>query len=143
MRTGETSRVSVANDGSQADAQSVGPGIRGGSAWGPALSFEGTKVAFDSIATNLVTGDTDTCAPFYQDTGRCPDVFVRDVAAGTTVRGSLAADGSQENDASTDPSIDAAGSSVVFFSPASNLVAGDTNTCPPFAGIGHIFVHTS
>jgi len=143
--SGQTVRVSVADDESQANGQSVGPGIRGGSAWGPSLNADGTRVAFDSVATNLVAGDTDTCGPFYENTGTCPDVFVRDLSAGTTVRVSVASDGTQENDASTDPSIDSSGTSVVFFSAASNLVEGDTNTCFPFDGVGHcadIFVHT-
>jgi hypothetical protein len=59
---------------------------------------------------------------------------------------SVGSDGSQENDASTDPGIDASGSSVVFLSAASNLVAGDTNTCPVFPQVGHcpdIFVHVT
>jgi hypothetical protein len=136
--------VSVTTTGGQADGQSVGPGIRGGLVWGPAVNFDGSRVAFDSIAMNLVAGDTDTCDPFYQDTGRCPDVFVRNRKAGTTTRVSVASDGAQENHASTDPSIDASGLHVVFFSAASNLVAGDTNTCVQFPSPGHcpdIFVH--
>jgi Tol biopolymer transport system component len=135
--TGRTTRVSVTATGEQADGQSVGPGVRGGLVWGPAINVDGSRVAFDSIATNLVAGDTDTCEPFYQDTGRCPDVFVRDVKAGTTIRVSVGPGGVQENDASTDPSIDASGRSVVFFSAASNFAPGDTNTCFPYFTPGH------
>jgi Tol biopolymer transport system component len=136
--TRRTRRVSVTASGGQADGQSVGPGVRGGLAWGPAINFDGTRVAFDSVATNLVPGDTDTCGPFYQfPPGVCPDVFVRDRTADTTVRVSLAFDGAQENDASTDPAMDSAGHAVAFFAPASNLVPGDTNVCIQYPTLGH------
>jgi Tol biopolymer transport system component len=141
-----TIRVSVTNTGGQADGQSVGPGVRGGSVWGPAINFAGTRIAFDSVATNLVADDTNTCEPFFPGSGQCPDVFVRDVKAKTTVRVSVASDGSQGNDASTDPAMDRVGASVVFFSAASNLVAGDSNFCIQFPITGHcpdIFVHTA
>jgi Tol biopolymer transport system component len=144
LGTGRTIRVSVSNEEAQSNGQSVGPGVRGGRAFGPAVNFDGTRVAFDSIASNLVAGDTNSCPPVYQEPGRCPDIFVRDWAAGTTVRVSVASDGAQANDASTDPSIDFSGRAVAFFSAASNLVAGDTNFCVQFPIVGHcpdIFVH--
>jgi hypothetical protein len=144
--TAETFRVSVAGDGSQANGQSNGPGIRGGLTFGPAISFDGSKVAFDSIATNLVENDTNRCDPSFPGPGQCPDVFVRDWVAGTTIRVSVANNGTQSNDASTDPGIDASGQRVVFFSAASNLVQGDTNTCFQFPTPGHctdIFVRQS
>jgi hypothetical protein len=78
--------------------------------------------------------------------GQCPDVFVRHVAAGTTTRVSVASNGAQGNDASTDPAMDASGRAVAFFSPASNLVAGDTNQRIQYPTMGHcpdIFVHIS
>jgi hypothetical protein len=145
LKSAKTARVSITYQGKQANSQSVGPGIRGGSVWGPSVNFDGSRIAFDSIATNLVPGDTDTCDPFYQETGTCPDVFVRDRANHTTIRVSVGAGEVQENDASTDPFIDASGLNVVFFSAASNLVAGDTNTCPVFPTPGHcpdVFVNT-
>src|SRR5439155_26224551 len=107
MASGKTIRASVASDGTQADGQSVGPGLRGGLAFGPAVNFDGTRIAFDSVATNLVPGDTNTCEPFFPDPGQCPDIFVRDRLAGTTTRVSVAGDGSQSNDASTDPAMGA------------------------------------
>jgi Tol biopolymer transport system component len=144
LATGQTFRASVASNGAQANGQSNGPGVRGGLTFGPVLSFDGTKVAFDSIATNLVAGDTNSCPPSYQESGRCPDIFVRDWVAGTTVRVSVATDGTQGNDASTDPAISFEGGAVAFFSAASNLVPGDTNVCPQFPTVGHcadVFVH--
>jgi Tol biopolymer transport system component len=130
---GTTERVSVSSSGAEGDGQSDGPGIRGGLSFGPDISADGRLVTFDSVSTNLVPGDTNTCDPFYHSPpGVCPDVFVRDRVAGTTVRASVAADGTQGNRASTDPAISANGLFVTFFSSASNLVPGDTNTCPVF-----------
>src|SRR5207247_5065396 len=57
LLTGTTERVSVDSAGGEANGQSVGPGIRGGSAFGARISGDGRLVAFDSIATNLVAGD--------------------------------------------------------------------------------------
>ena len=48
---------------------------------GPAVSQSGAFVAFDSLANNLVPGDTNGAA----------DVFVRDVANGLTTSASLTA----------------------------------------------------
>src|SRR5262249_55222546 len=104
LATGVTERVSLANDGSQANGPSVGPGIRGGTTMAPGISGDGRLVTFDSIATNLVEGDTNLCPPFFDETpGTCPDVFVRDRVAGTTTRVSVASDGTQGDRASTDP----------------------------------------
>jgi Tol biopolymer transport system component len=140
-----TLRVSLTASGAQANGQSVGPGVRGGLVFGPAINFDGTRIAFDSVATNLVAGDTNTCEPFFPDPGQCPDVFVRDLRARTTIRVSVASDGSQGNDATTDPAMDGSGRTVAFFSAASNLVAADTNFCIQFPIVGHcpdIFDHT-
>jgi len=139
-------RVSVAGNGAQANGQSVGPGVRGGLVFGPAINFDGTRIAFDSVATNLVPGDRNTCEPFFPGEGQCPDIFVRDWSAGTTTRVSVTGDGFEANDASTDPAMDASGQAVAFFSAASNLVAGDTNFCIQFPTTGHcpdIFVRTA
>jgi Tol biopolymer transport system component len=136
MATGQTVRASVATDGTQADGQSDGPGIRGGTTFGPQLSADGTRVVFDSIATNLVPGDTNTCtySPGGQSfplPGQCPDVFVRDLQAGTTSRVSVNTSGGQADDASTDPAISGDGTDVAFFTTAA-FASDDTNTCPPF-----------
>jgi Tol biopolymer transport system component len=140
VATGSTVRVNLASDGTQANEQSNGPGIRGGTTFGPDISANGRYVTFDSIATNLVANDTNTCeyppgGPSFTIPGECPDVFVHDLQTGSTVRVSVDASGTQANDASTDPSISGDGSSVVFFSAAA-FVATDTNTCQPFF-LGH------
>jgi hypothetical protein len=105
--TGETTRVSIASDGSQADNYSVFPSI----------STNGRFIAFYSCASNLVDGDTN---------GRF-DVYVHDQFTGRTSRISVATDGAQANDDSVTPYISADGRYVVFASYATNLVPGDTN----------------
>jgi Tol biopolymer transport system component len=148
LLTGVTERVSVDSAGNQGNNQSVGPGIRGGPTFGPEISGDGRFVAFDSIATNLVPDDTNTCALrsiySFLVPGQCPDVFVHDRQTGATFRVSVDSAGAQSNGPSTDPAIDADGSVVAFFSAATNLVPDDTNTCGFFTGPGQcpdIFVH--
>lgn len=93
-------------------------GTPGNSASGDAaISAGGRFVAFDSIASNLVLDDTNSKS----------DAFVRDTQSNTTIRVSVAADGTQGNNASGLPSISADGRYVAFESAANNLVTGDTN----------------
>jgi Tol biopolymer transport system component len=106
-QTGETTRVSVASDGTQAS----------GSSFLPSISADGRTVAFESGATNLVPGDTNGVT----------DVFVHDRQTGETARVSVGSDGTQANQVSYDPSVSADGRYVAFYSEASNLVPGDTN----------------
>jgi Tol biopolymer transport system component len=114
--TGETVRVSVASDGSQADA-----GSTDGS-----LSADGRYVIFNSSAANLVAGDTNLVA----------DVFVHDRVSGETVRVSVASDGSEPNGRSGGSAVSADGRYVAFQSTASNLVPNDTN-----GSVDDVFVH--
>ncbi len=117
---GETTRVSVASDGSQANAGS----------YGVSISANGRYVTFGSNATNLVAVDTNGVM----------DVFVHDRQTGDTVRISNSSNGSQGNDSSgftviSENSIDLAygpyitsdGRTVVYMSNATNLVPSDTN----------------
>jgi hypothetical protein len=82
-------------------------------------------VAFESYATNLA-------APAGAFGGR--DIYVRDLAGGSTVRASVAAGGAQPNGESMHPSISGDGRYVTFCSFATDLVAGDTN------GFADVFV---
>lgn len=118
-RPGTTERVSVASDGTQGESVS----------FDPALSADGRHVAFGSLASNLVPGDTN---------GRT-DVFVHDRESGSTERVSLASDGTEGNGISQRPTISADGRYVAFVSLASNLVPGDTNG--PGAEGADVFVH--
>jgi len=92
--TGETTRVSVASNGEQANR---------GSGWG-SLSGDGRFVAFDSAAANLVAGDSNSIG----------DEFVHDRQTGATVRISFAADGSQARIGSVRPSISGDGRYIAF-----------------------------
>jgi Tol biopolymer transport system component len=107
-QTGATTRVSLSSAGGQTDAGS----------YLPAISADGRYVAFVSDATNLVPGDTN----------RLRDVFVHDVAAGTTTRVDVATNGDEaQGGPSTAPAISADGQIVAFSSFAFNLIATDTN----------------
>ena len=117
-QTGQTTRVSVASDGTQANE---GSGLL-------SISDTGRFVAFESIASNLVSTDTNNSQ----------DIFVHDRKTGQTTRVTVASDGTQANGGSFDPypfSISANGRFVAFSSDATNLVSGDTN------GVTDIFVH--
>ncbi|MEZ6060023.1 MAG: Calx-beta domain-containing protein [Planctomycetaceae bacterium] len=90
----------------------------------PSISADGSRIAFESYADDLVTGLTDANVYFVQD------VYVRDVAAGTTKlasRNRLSAT-TTGNEASRSPRISRDGSTVVFLSSASNLETGVTDT---------------
>lgn len=80
-------------------------------------SFDGSRVAFSSLATNLVAGDTSSIE----------DVFVHDRTSHTTERWSTAWDGAEASWFCTGIAISADGKSVAFWSEAVNLVPGDTN----------------
>ena len=108
LQTRETTRVSVASDGTQANGYSRNPSI----------SVDGRYVAFSSNANNLVQGDTN----------KQPDIFVHDRLTGETTRVSVTSDGGQANGGSDEPSISLNGRYVTFFSYASNLVPDDLNT---------------
>lgn len=88
------------------------------------ISIDGRYVVFESSASNLVPGDTNSCS----------DVFVRDLVTGATALASVASDGGFGNGPSTTPVMTPDGRYVSFVSRASNLVSGDSN------GIGDIFV---
>jgi len=75
----------------------------GGSAQA-SISDDGTKVAFHSVATDLVANDTNAKR----------DVFVRNIANSTTTRVSVAANGSQLNQDSSVGSISPNGQEVSF-----------------------------
>ncbi|TML05639.1 MAG: hypothetical protein E6G41_09590 [Actinobacteria bacterium] len=110
--------------GSTTLASSGASGVGDGYSYRPALSQDGMKVAFLSSSGNLVAGDANGKA----------DVFVRDLAAGTTVVGSLTATGAQLGDHSGLPMISADGTRVGFTTYAKDVVAGEAD------GLQHIYV---
>lgn len=113
--TGQTTRVSKASNGKEGNEPS----------YRPAISNDGNVIAFVSLATNLVLGDTNNKG----------DIFVHTRSTGQTKRVSVASNGEQANGASNHPAISGDGRYVAFTSQASNLVAGDSNNAMD------IFVH--
>ena len=115
---GKTTRVSVATDGAQADADGFRRSLRENTFMSrPFLSANGRFVAFTSRAPNLVEGDLNGMS----------DVFVHDLVTGRTTRVSVSADGAEANGDSFVSGISADGRVVAFTSFADNLVARDRN----------------
>lgn len=98
-------RVSVSSSGTQAN---------GHSEW-TSLSANGRRVAFSSMASNLVSGETDTSS----------EIYVRDLDSGTTVRASVSTDFDPSPDCYS-PYISSDGGFVVFQCYGS-LSASDTS----------------
>ncbi|MEF8708956.1 MAG: M10 family metallopeptidase C-terminal domain-containing protein [Candidatus Accumulibacter propinquus] len=82
------------------------------------FSADGRYVVFESVASNLVAGDSNGAY----------DVFVKDLLSGAIQRVSTDAAGAQGNGQSYKARFSADGRSVVFTSDTSNLVAGDSNS---------------
>lgn len=101
----------------------TGNGQGGNNYSGSAFDFSanGRYVAFDSVASDLVSGDTNNKR----------DIFVRDLDNGTTVRASISATGVQANDESIVQSgagvaISESGRYIAFTSQATNLIDGQS-----------------
>jgi hypothetical protein len=107
-QTGVTTRVSTDSSGNQAGD---------GDSTYVAISGDGRYAAFQSVATTLVTGDTNAQS----------DVFMKDLQTGATVRISTDSTGAQATGESLYPSISYDGARVAFVSSAANLAALDTN----------------
>ncbi|HVS17598.1 MAG TPA: hypothetical protein VMT18_03275 [Planctomycetota bacterium] len=91
----------------------------------PQLDQSGSRVAFESLAGDLVVGDGNG---FF-------DVYVRDLQTATTLRISQALGGGDPDAHCFLGAISGNGERVSYRSAASNLVAGD------LAGIEDVFVH--
>lgn len=89
------------------------------------ISGDGTLVAYQSSATNLVAGDSNG-----QD-----DIFVRDLTTDETTRVSVSSLGEEGDRDSSRPRISLDGRYVSFVSAARSLVPDDTNFFPD------VFVH--
>src|SRR5829696_9195268 len=138
---GDTTRVSVASDGTEANHH----------AGGTFISADGRYVVFSSRASNLVPGDTN------HDPNGDPvqDIFVRDRDADNDgvmdetdqpeatkmERVSVDSSGNESNGFSSVGSMSADGRFVAFTSWANNLVPGDTNGDPNGGPASDIYVH--
>lgn len=116
-----TTRISVASD----IAANQDSFLRPTQCCANQLSGDGRRVAFESRASNLVLGDSNSV----------PDVFVFDRIAASPVRVSVSSAGAQGNAASSQAALAAGGQYAAFESLASNLVASDSN------GVSDVFVH--
>ena len=114
--TGRTELVSVASDGTLGNHDSSFASISG----------DGRFVAFSSLASNLVAGDSNGVQ----------DVFVRDRVTGTTERVSVGLNGEANGDSVCfGTAISRDGHYIAFHSAATNLVPDDTN------GKTDVFLH--
>lgn len=102
LQAGTTERVSLTD----ADEETEFAG-----SFLPDVSSDGRYVAFQSFADDLVDGDEEGYL----------DIFVRDRAAGTTVRVSVGTAGAEADDDSRDAAISGDGNVVAFTSNATNL----------------------
>ncbi|MFJ4866625.1 hypothetical protein [Streptomyces sp. NPDC088748] len=107
--TGVINLVSKRNSGGASNGDSDKPQISG----------DGTRIVYQSDATNLTDPDTNGAA----------DVFLTHMFATSSVtsRVSITSAGAQSNEDSTNPTISANGEIVAFASSATNIVTGDTN----------------
>ena len=105
--TGATSRVSTDSTGRQANNTSFDASIAPG----------GGFVALSSLASNMVSGDTNGAR----------DVFLKNLSTGKMTRASVTNGERQASSSSGLEDISANGRWVVFNSSASNLVKGDDN----------------
>jgi Tol biopolymer transport system component len=110
LATGEVSLVSTSATGVQGNAISIFS----------SFSPDGSKIAFESAASNLVPGDTNGVR----------DIFVKDLVTGAISRVSVDSLGGQANGDSTLPVFSPDGTKVAFWSTASNLVFNDTDRAP-------------
>ena len=120
-QTGETRRVSVRSDGSQALAGGVDPMI----------SANGRFVVFRSNSNDLAPDD------LWLEMGGFINVYVHDLQTGETWPVSLTFDHHAANGDSDPASISADGQTIEFSSAANNLVPDDTN------GFQDVFVHNT
>jgi len=114
-QTGTTARVNLGPGGAQAQ----------GDSYVTSLSFDARHVLFSSLASDLVTGDTNNER----------DVFVHDRQVGLTRRISLDSAGVQTNGDSHAGFLSADGRFATYVSEGTNLVPADSN------GVQDVFVH--
>lgn len=118
-QTNTSRRVSVSQQGSQAN----------GASNNPALSGNGRYVVFSSEANNLILGDTNGFS----------DIYAVDTITGLIARMSVATAGTQANNPSFKPAISSTGRYVVFESTATNL--DPAYSLSSAGGVSHIYLH--
>ncbi len=91
----------------------------------PAISRDGRWIAFTSYASDITPVTVTTAVLLYDR-----------LNPGSTTLESRTHSGVAPTFGSNSPSVSADGRFVTFQSAAGNMVAGDTNVCPPFGGPG-------
>jgi len=118
LASGATSLVSLGRLGAPADGPSTAP----------AINDDGTKITYQSDATNIVTGDLNHASDVFVFDGRRNTTFLVSSTDQTISPDSVHQDDPQTGDrGSFQPAISGDGRWVAFASDASNLVAGDRN----------------
>lgn len=107
MVTGTLQRVSVAYAAVDPD----------GACETAMISDDGSSIIFKSVASNLVPEDLDPAS----------DMMLADVLTGAMQVATVHTSGSQAGAGCTGPTISSDGRRVVFHSPSTNLINGDTN----------------
>jgi|GEM_PF-1954921 len=107
LQTGAITRLSTTSAGDEATGHS----------YYPQLSPDGQSVLFESLAADLVPGDTNAAS----------DVFLKNLQTGAITRLSADASGGLASGSSEQASFSPDGRYVAFHSTASDLVPGDTN----------------
>lgn len=105
LATGDIVLASASDTGVKANRESTGP----------ALSADGTVVAFQTLATNLDPGDTDESS----------DIYVKNLSSGDIVLASTSDLGQKGNSSSQEPALSSDGTAVAFDSFATNLDPAD------------------
>lgn len=124
LRSRSILRASVSSTGTEANALSESPAISG----------DGSVVAFLSSASNLLEGDLNSCGEPLAIRS-CLQVYVHDLGTGETMLVSVSSTGLPANRPSSSPAASADGRFIAFASDASNLAFPDTN------GVSDVFVH--
>jgi Ca2+-binding RTX toxin-like protein len=95
----------------------IGNAASGSENYAARFSPDGTKVMFESAASNLVAGDTNNAV----------DIFIKDLKTGVVTLVNASGAGVIGDFGANDGRFSADGTKVIFTSSANNLVAGDTN----------------
>lgn len=103
-------------------SNAFGGGFADGDALSPFISPDGNKVAFSSLATNMIASDTNSVQ----------DIFIKDLTSGITTRVSVSTGGTEVTGYSSNPVLSYDGRYVVFASVDDNIAPGDNNS-----GVGH------
>jgi len=107
IQTGQTERVSVDSSGNQAN----------GASSHPVISQNGRYVLFESVATNLVAGDTNGLG----------DIFIHDRVRGETYLATRDLSGTLADGHSAMPAFSGNGRYLAYATDATNIVTPDTN----------------